>query len=178
MNPHRPYVLQEYDPNWNVRFLDASERLRPLFGDNLFEIDHIGSTSIKGMLAKPQVDVLVVVKDLEAVRSLYETFLLEGYTVHGRGYVAPDDEYISRDDASGARLLSIHVLQAGNPKINEYKVFRDYLSSHVKDRELYVAAKKELYVSHSGNYAEYVRGKQDVIDTIKARAMTWAKTQS
>lgn len=178
MKPHRPYELQEYDPAWKQRFLDAAEKLKLIFGDNLTEIDYIGSTSIVGMVAKPQVDVLAVVKNLDAVKDKYDDFIKVGFIPKGRGYVAEDDEYITEDSVNGKRLVSVHTLQEGNPKINEYKIFRDYLQNNEEDRNLYIATKRKLYSEHHDNYADYDSGKKEVIAGIKARAKDWALKQA
>ncbi len=174
MKPHRLFELQEYDPAWKQRFLDAANKLKPIFGDNLVEIDHIGSTSIVGMVAKPQVDVLAVVKNLDAVKDQHDTFVKAGFVPKGRGYVAEDDEYMTEDSSDGKRLVSVHTFQEGNPKIAEYKNFRDYLQDNKKDRDLYITRKRELYSKHSDNYADYDSGKKDVIAAIKTRAKDWA----
>jgi GrpB-like predicted nucleotidyltransferase (UPF0157 family) len=55
MKPHRPYKLKKYDPDWKSIFLNAKDNLLGIFGDEVVEIEHIGSTSIEGMVAKPQV---------------------------------------------------------------------------------------------------------------------------
>ena len=178
MKSHRPYELQEYDPAWKQRFLNAAEKLRPIFGDNLIEIDHIGSTSIIGMVAKPQVDILVVVKNLDQIKDQYNVFTKAGFTPKGRGYVAEDDEYITEDSVDGKRLVSVHTLQEGNPKIPEYKIFRDYLQNNEEDRDLYIATKRRLYSEHQDNYMNYYRGKEEVIAGIKARAKDWALRQA
>lgn len=173
--PHRPFQLHEYDPAWRVRFEQVAEKLRPILRDNVVEIDHIGSTSIEGMVAKPQVDVLVVVKDLEFVKNCYDAFIRAGLTPRGRGYVNAEDEYVTEDGVGGTRLTSIHILQEGNPKIAEYKLFRDYLRTNSEDRELYIAAKRDLYTSHHDSYSKYDSGKKSLIDAIKARAQAWAE---
>jgi GrpB-like predicted nucleotidyltransferase (UPF0157 family) len=173
MKAHRPYELKEYDPAWKHVFLDATEKLKPIFGDNFVEIDHIGSTSIVGMVAKPQVDVLVVVKDLDAVAARHNALTEAGFTPRGRGYVTEDDEYLTQDSPDGKRLISVHTLQEGNPKIEEYKVFRDYLQENEADRNLYIATKRDLYSAHENSYAEYDSGKKGVINAIKSRAKQW-----
>lgn len=173
MKVHRPYELKEYDPAWKQRFLDAAEKLRPIFGDNLVEIDHIGSTSVAGMVAKPQIDVLVVVKDLDVVVTRHNAFTEAGFIPRGRGYVTEDDEYLTQDSPDGKRLVSVHTLQEGNPKIAEYKLFRDYLQENEADRNLYIATKRNLYSSYENSYTEYDSGKKDVINAIKSRAKQW-----
>jgi GrpB-like predicted nucleotidyltransferase (UPF0157 family) len=175
MVPHRPFELKEYDPDWKKRFLDAAEKLKPIFGENLIEIEHIGSTSIEGMVAKPQIDILVVVRDLDAVKNCYKSFIAVGYTPRGRGYTNKDDEYFTEDSLDGRRLTSVHTLQEGNPEIEGYKIFRDYLRVSQEDRKLYISTKRDLYSSHHDNIAEYYRGKTSVIDSIQARANEWAK---
>lgn len=175
MVPHRPFELKEYDPDWKRRFSVAAEKLKPILGDNLIEIEHIGSTSIEGMIAKPQVDILAVVKNLDAVKDCYGAFVKAGYVPRGRGYVNKNDEYFTEDSLDGKRLTSIHTLQEGNPKIQEYKDFRDYLRVNEEDRKLYVSIKRASYSSHHDDYAKYYNGKKNVIGSIQERASEWAK---
>ncbi len=175
-HPHRPYELQEYDPAWKQRFLETSKRLSAIFGNNLIEIDHIGSTSIVGMVAKPQIDILAVVENLDEVTKQYQAFRSAGFEPKGRGFVAIDDEYIIEDAPDGNRLTSIHTLEQNNPKIAEYKIFRDYLQSNDEDRNLYIATKKNLYSLYKDNYPQYNSGKSETINAIKDRAKHWHKT--
>ena len=174
MKVHRPFTLQEYDPLWKERFVAIARRVTPLLGDNLMEVEHIGSTSIEGMFAKPQIDVLVVVKNVDDVADVRNAFEKAGFSSRGRGYVSADDEYFTEDARDGSRLASIHILQEGNPNIRDYKIFRDYLIQNEGDRNLYIRAKESLYSSHSDNYAHYDRGKKDVIEAIRNRAREWA----
>ncbi len=78
MKSHRPYELKEYDSEWKEIFRNNAEKLKPVFGDNFVEADHIGSTSVdvEGMLAKPQVDILIVVKALDLVKNMLYLQLL------------------------------------------------------------------------------------------------------
>jgi GrpB-like predicted nucleotidyltransferase (UPF0157 family) len=169
----RPYELQEYNPEWKQWFKEKSDRIKPLFGDNLVSIDHIGSTSIEGMYAKPNIDILAVVKNLDAVD--LRAFTAAGYTSQGRGYVSNDDEYITEDTTDGKRVTSIHTLEVGNPKIREYREFREYLNNNQQDRNVYIALKKALYAEHPKNYGAYDSGKTDTINQIKKRAHVWAE---
>ncbi len=175
MKPHRPFELQEYNPEWKERFLNSAAKIKPIFGDNLIRLEHIGSTSIEGMIAKPQIDILAIVKDLDVVKDCYAAFIESGFTSRGRGYVNADDEYFTEDSADGKRLTSVHTLQADNPKIEEYVAFRDYLQENLADRNLYIATKRNLYLLHQDNYAEYGNGKKEVIAMIIDRAKKWFK---
>lgn len=176
MKQHRMFELKEYDPAWRARFLSIADEITPFFGSNLISLEHIGSTSIPGMVAKPQIDVLAVVRTFEDMN--YEPFTEHGYVHCGRGYVAPDDDYLSKDGENGDRIASIHVLEEGNSKIDEYRDFRDYLTENTVDRDLYISTKRDLYASYQSDYAEYDSGKKEVIDGIKARAKIWSEEKS
>lgn len=174
MKAHRPYKLVDYDSNWKVLFLDISEKVRNVLGDIVIKIEHIGSTSVVGMIAKPQIDILVVVKKLEDVGTKHQNMIDAGFTHHGRGYVNDDDDYFSLNTEDNVRVASIHILQENNPKIAQYIIFRDYLQSHKEERDLYIKTKKELYLQHSDNYANYDSGKSGTILEIRERAMEWS----
>ena len=172
---NRPYELQEYNPEWKQWFKERSEKIKPLFGDTLLSIEHIGSTSIEGMLAKPNIDILVVVKSLDDVTKGLQSFADAGYTPQGRDYVGGGDEYITEDTFDGKRITSIHVLETGNPKIAAYREFREYLKNNEEDKNLYIETKRTLYAEHKENYGGYDSGKTETIEAIKNRAHGWAK---
>ncbi len=174
MRKHRPYELKEYDPEWKEKFLEYAGRLKPILGDNLLEIEHMGSTAIEGMVAKPQIDILAIVKDLDKIKDIYDRFISEGFTPRGREYVGIGDEYVTLDAPNGKRLASIHIFQKGHPRIAEDRLFRKYLSTHESDKQLYIKTKKELYAKHRDNYEGYDTGKNNVIKAIKLRAQQWA----
>ena len=176
MKTHRPYELQEYNPKWKEQFLNTAERLRPILGDNLLGIEHIGSTSIEGMVAKPQIDILVIVKNLALVKERYEDFKTAGFVPRGTEYVGTDDEYVTEDAPDGRRIASIHIFQEGHQEIDECRIFRDYLRVNKEDRELYISTKRDLYALYRENYAGYDSNKKDIVNKIKVRAKKWAAT--
>lgn len=169
MKPHRKFELKEYDPNWVEEFNKKAQVLKSVFGDELLEIHHIGSTSIPGMVAKPQIDILILVRDFFKIKSLYEEIIKFGFTPRGTEYVGTGDEYFTEDTGDGRRLTSVHVFQKGQPKSEEDLKFRDYLRTHKEDRNLYISVKKDLYSKYHDNYSKYDSGKTDVIKEIKER---------
>ena len=177
MKTHRPYELVEYDPRWKDHYLEVKERIIPLLGDNLISVEHVGSTSIEGMLAKPQVDILVVVKDLSLIRSSYEAFKARGLVPQGTDYVGIGDEYFTEEEPDGKRITSIHIFQEGNPKIFDNTIVRDYLKENIEDKELYIETKRKLYSLYKDDYESYKTGKKEVVDAIEARAKKWAETR-
>lgn len=160
-----------------MRFQERKAKIAPLFGDNLISIEHIGSTSIPGMMAKPNIDMLVVVKDLDDIPPLYQTFIDAGYTPQGREYVGDGDEYITEDTPEGYRITSIHVYQVGHPKIKHYQDFRDYLIAHEDEKQLYLDLKQNLYTQYKDDYGSYDLGKTETIEALKERATLWSNNR-
>lgn len=171
---HRPYELKDYDPQWKVRFSEYAERLKPILADNLLTIEHMGSTSIEGMVAKPQIDILITVKNLDLIKDTYEQLRAAGFVPRGTEYVGIGDEYVTLDDQNGKRLAGVHIFQEGHPAIEEDRLFRRYISTHEEDKNLYIETKRRLYAQHKDNYEGYDFGKAEVIRAIKSRARDWA----
>ena len=175
MKPHRKFELKRYDPDWVREFNKKAQILKRVFGEELLEIHHIGSTSIPGMIAKPQIDILILVKDFSKIKGLYKKMTKARFIPRGTEYVGIGDEYFTEDTVDGVRLISIHVFQKGQQRSEEDLNFRDYLRVHKEDRDLYISAKKDLYSKHSDNYAKYDIGKANVIQEIKKRVEKWIK---
>lgn len=177
MKPHRPFKLVEYNPEWVEEFNKRSKDLRLIFGNEFVDVQHIGSTSIPGMAAKPQIDILVIVKDLSKVKAYYSSMAKAGYTARGTEYVGIGDEYFTEDLPNHTRLAGVHVLPQGHPEISKYLNFRDYLRLNQADRDLYTAVKRELYQKFTDDYHHYDSGKKKVIESIRERAEKWAKAR-
>lgn len=170
----RPYTLESYNPEWKNIFIKTAEEIRPLFGTNLLAIEHVGSTSVEGMIAKPQIDVLAIVKDLDLIPEIYSDFESIGYVPRGREYVGIGDEYVTKDAKDGKRLAGIHIFEDGHPRIKEYREFREYLRNNEEDKEKYIDIKKRLL--NSGiDIKGYDKGKSEVVNEILKRAREWAK---
>ena len=177
IKPHRPFEVVEYDPNWTVEFEIRRQKLEKILGDQVIATHHIGSTAIPGMTAKPQIDILVVVKDLNSIKGKYDEMSAEGFEPRG-DYTGIGEEYFTEDDREGMRLASIHVLPQGHGEIEEQLNFRDYLIENENDRILYAATKRKLFATHKDDYPAYGKGKEDVIMAIRQRANQWASHTS
>ena len=78
----RPYTVVPYDPNWVLIYGKEKEIISNVFGEIALRIEHIGSTSVEGIWAKPQVDILVIVEDSSQVDDLIKPMLAQGYNYH------------------------------------------------------------------------------------------------
>lgn len=173
----RPYSVREYDPDWPELFKKYARDIKQALGDHILEIHHLGSTSIPGMFAKPNIDIYVLVTSLQAVRDWKDRMAAAGFTPRG-DYSHIGEEYFTLDKPSGERIASIHIFEGNDEVFRPYKNFRDYLISHPAEKERYIARKKELYAQFADNYPAYDEGKQTLIRELIEKANAWAKDTS
>lgn len=171
-HPNRPFKLVPYSTEWPKLYATKAEVIKDIFGDLAISVEHVGSTAIPGMPAKPQIDILITVNNLSQVRSLYSTMIKSGFTPRG-DYTGEGEEYFTEDTDAGIRLTSIHVLPNGHVWADDLVNVRDYLRTHAKERERYAAAKIGAVTDHPGNYDEYYRSKLAVIQVIRQEAADW-----
>ena len=171
----RPYVVLPYDPKWVEKYEEEKVKISSVFKELALQIEHIGSTSIEGTWAKPQIDILVIVKDLDEIDKLVPQMELEGYIYLGiikSSFNEYSEKYFVKDKSSGERELSIHVMQEGNPNALSHIYFRDYLRAHPQAREEYSKAKREAHES-GADRAEYPKLKKEMLNRILEKAKKW-----
>lgn len=175
MQVHRAFHLETHNPDWSKQFQQKAELLRPIFGNNLVRIDHIGSTSIPGISAKPQIDIMVEVNSLAFVKDVYGQMKAAGFTPQGDyGGLIPGEEYFTEDASTGERISSVHVRQSGDPRLANQLNFRDYLRAHPEEMRRYEAAKQALFGEYKDDYPAYNAGKHLLIEEIEAKSNDWA----
>jgi GrpB-like predicted nucleotidyltransferase (UPF0157 family) len=156
--------LSSYQPEWKQLYKAETERLQTIAGDRLLDFEHIGSTAIEGMAAKPIIDLLAVVEDRETARDLipileeheYE-YRLDG-DVRGRLFFA-----------KGPRTNRTHYLSLTEPDSDFYAekiAFREYLRTHPDAAAEYEELKRELANEHSDDRDEYTEKKGAFIEGI------------
>lgn len=171
----RPYTVVPYDPNWVLIYGKEKEIISNVFGEIALRIEHIGSTSVEGIWAKPQVDILVIVEDSSQVDDLIKPMLAQGYNYH-EDFLEFDEHYFTRDEPSGERTVSIHVRPKDNPESISPIYFRDYLRSHPEERDLYSEEKRRSYNEGKTDRVEYSKIKKEVLEQLKERAKKWYET--
>ena len=175
---NKSYRLEPYNPAWPEEFEKLKRQIAPMYGDNLVGFYHIGSTSVPGMLAKAQIDVCAIVKDLEKVKDVRHKFEALGYEAKG-DYIGKGEEYFTFDNEEGERKYNIHTFQEDNPAIEEYFSFRDYLRTFPEAMNEYIAIKEELRDEYGENdYNSYDRNKGDRIQELKDKAMAWYRDKT
>jgi GrpB-like predicted nucleotidyltransferase (UPF0157 family) len=137
-------------------------------------MEHIGSTSVPGMAAKPQIDVLVTVKDLAKLKDFYNPLAVAGFTARG-DYTGEGEEYFTQDGPEGLRLSSVHVLPEDHVWAADLLRVRDYLRAHPAEAKAYSDTKLQAAATHPDDYNAYYQAKLKVIQGIRQRAANWAK---
>lgn len=155
--------LHDYDPLWVDAFLAHRSRILAALADGSVEIEHIGSTSVVGLAAKPIIDILVVVPDITAEEDYLVALLDAGYLLRVR---EPGHRLVRTPD----RTVHVHVFERGDNAIDDYLLLRDHLRSDENDRALYESTKRALLTRSWDDMNDYADAKTDVILAIKARA--------
>lgn len=171
-------TVTEYNPLWVKKYEEESLLIKDILVGNCIAIYHIGSTSVKGLAAKPIIDIMVVVKNLEKVDDAAKDFSKIGY------------EYLGEFGMSGRRYLrkggderthQIHIFQADDwNNIGRHLAFRDYMRTHEKERNEYAKIKIELAHRFPYDIDGYCDGKENFVRKIEELALsqfdgTWDK---
>ena len=166
-------VVVDYDPAWPERFRREEARIRSSLGEAALSVEHIGSTSVPGLAAKPIVDILLVVEDSGDEPSYLPALEAAGYVLRVR---EPDfDEH--RMFRTPEKDVHLHVFSAGSPEIERYLLLRDHLRENEEDQELYARIKRELASRDWPSMQHYAEAKTGVIEGIIARAATRRSSQ-
>ena len=159
-------TLVEYDSAWPERYSLVEQEIREALGGAALQIEHVGSTSVPGLAAKPIIDIVLVVAQSAQEDAYVPPLQAAGYALR----VREPDWYEHRMLRGGDEDVNLHVFSAGCPEIERMLRFRDRLRSNAPDRERYEAAKRELAARDWRHVQDYADAKTDVIDEIVARA--------
>ena len=155
--------LQEHDPGWAEAYLAHRRRILDAVGDAALAVEHIGSTSVPGLAAKPIVDVVLVVADITAEEDHVARLVAAGYDLRVR---EPGHRLVR----TPARDVHVHVYEEGDVAVEAYLLLRDRLRSDAADRDLYARTKRELMTRRWETMDAYADAKTAVIQGILARA--------
>lgn len=172
IHANRPYQFGPYSFDWSQIYEENAKMIREVLGNQIIFIEHIGSTSIPGMWAKPQIDMLVTVKNFGRIPEFYEQMLIIGYTAHG-DYTKEGEEYFTKDTSEGIREVSIHILPDGHRWAVDLLDFRDYLRTHPSEVKYYATIKRKMNEKYPNDYTNYYKGKLQAIHAVRKRAAIW-----
>jgi GrpB-like predicted nucleotidyltransferase (UPF0157 family) len=167
--PPRTYqeiVLAEYDPAWQQWFERAEQQIRGALGDAALQIDHVGSTSVPGLAAKPLIDINLVVADTTDEAAYVPQLEAAGYELR----IREPDWFEHRLLRGQDPPVNLHVFPPNCDEVERMRVFRDHLRANEADRELYARTKRELAAKEWKYVQNYADAKSAIVQEILGRA--------
>lgn len=155
--------LEEYNSKWKDMYLEEEKYLKEMFGDVALAIEHIGSTSVEGLSAKPIIDMAVGVRHLSDFDKVKEKFMVEPYSVKED---STEGEILVRKGNEDNRTHFIHVMELDSKRYMESILFRDYLRKNIRALEKYEELKKDLAVKYVDDRKKYTASKNEFINEI------------
>ena len=169
----REVVVVPPDRGWRDAFEAEAARLRSILGENLLEIHHIGSTAISGIAAKPIIDILPVVREIERQDEMTTEMTASGYRAWGE-FGLSGRRYFTREK-NGKRTHNVHVYAVGNPEITRHLAFRDYMNAHPEEARAYGLLKEKLAQEFRTDFEAYMDGKHAFVQERERRALAWKR---
>ncbi|WP_301109882.1 GrpB family protein [Sporosarcina sp.] len=166
----RTVEIVTYREEWPVLFQEAATQIFSIFGDELIDIHHMGSTSIKGLAAKPIIDMMPVVKNINDADNYHPQMKSAGYEPLGE-FGIPGSRYFRR--GGDKRTHHVHIFEQGDLAITRHLAFCDYLRSHPEKADSYGALKLELAARFPFDIESYIEGKEPFIIEEEKKALNW-----
>jgi GrpB-like predicted nucleotidyltransferase (UPF0157 family) len=158
--------LAEPDPAWPATFEDEAEGIQAVLGPAALRIEHVGSTSVPGLAAKPHIDIVLVVADSSDEPAYIPPLEAAGYVLRIREPDWHEHRMLKGPNAN----INMHVFSDGCPEIDRMLLFRDWLRDHPEDRQRYEALKRGLAARDWPYIQDYADAKTEVVEEIIARA--------
>ena len=168
-------AVEPYDYEWEITAQQTITTLKKVLGTLIIDAQHIGSTSIKGICAKPIIDIAIGVSDFHVIPEMIQRLEGNGFIYRGQDH---PDQYLFVCGDNDVRTHHIHVVIYGSDEWNDYVNMRDYLNSHSEDAATYSALKESLAKQYSDDRGTYTAMKSDMIKEILMKALDWRKEQS
>lgn len=160
--------LSPYEPDWSLLFLAERERLCASLGNYVLDVQHIGSTSIPGMAAKPILDIGVAVANFEEAVACVPLLEQLGYSYRGENGIARRHYFVKGDP----RTHHLHMLEVASEEWKNHLLFRDYLCRNSEVAQAYASLKQTLALQFALDREAYQIGKESFIQAVLQQAKT------
>ncbi len=169
--PNDPVFIVDYDPAWPAAYARERQRITGALGSRITAIEHIGSTSVPGLGAKPVIDIMVGLRDLADAADCIGLVEALGYEYLPEiESMIPERRYFRRF-TDGVRTHQIHMVEEGGAFWRRHLAFRDYLRTHPDTAAEYDALKRRIAPIYRDNRSAYTDAKTDFIVGIERRAL-------
>jgi GrpB-like predicted nucleotidyltransferase (UPF0157 family) len=161
-----PIEIAEYDPTWPHMYEMEAARIRSILNDRVVRIEHVGSTSVEGLAAKPIIDIALELPDSSDEAAYVPDLEAAGYVLRIREADWFEHRLFKGPDTN----INLHTFSAGCAEVDRMLMFRDWLRTNAADRELYSRTKRELAERDWKYMQQYADAKTVVVREIMSRA--------
>lgn len=164
-----------HSPGWDAEFRAEAERLRAVLGEEVVAVHHVGSTAIPGISAKPIIDILLAVRQVERLDDFGPEMAGLGY--EGRGEFGLPGRRFFAKTTDGSRTHHIHAYTTGSPELERHLAFRDFMISHPENARAYGRLKESLAKEFPTDIEGYMDGKDAFIKEMEREALAWRRSR-
>ncbi|WP_173916877.1 GrpB family protein [Halobacillus sp. Marseille-Q1614] len=170
----RKVEVVPYSMDWPILFKEEAAKIEKILGKEIADIHHIGSTSIPSIYAKPVIDIMVEVYEINKVDRYNEGMEQIGYEVKGEHGISGRRFFMKGGDE---RTHHIHIFEKGSPNVDRHLAFRDYMIAYPEEASAYSRLKRSLAEKHPWDMDSYINGKDDYIIETEQKALEWKKSK-
>jgi GrpB-like predicted nucleotidyltransferase (UPF0157 family) len=169
MRSSEPVVIVAYDASWPAKYSEEAARVSRALGERLLAIEHVGSTAVVGLAAKPVIDIVAAIDRLDSWEALTPALLAEGYAHQSAGDM--DSRRFFRRFENGIRRSHLSLTEARSPFWVKHLAFRDALRSDPLLAERYAALKVRLARELGHDRRAYTDGKDEFVASVLQRSV-------
>ena len=168
----RKVEVVPHHSSWKDAFTDESKRVAVALGETVTAMHHIGSTAIPTIHAKPIIDMLIEVWDIDQVETRHAAMTALGYQNMGEFGIS-GRRYFRKDNDAGIRTHHLHIYRTDSDQVRRHLAFRDYMRGHADDAQQYSELKQRLAQQYPNDIEAYMDGKHEFIHRIDQKAAVW-----
>ena len=171
-------IIVDYDPNWPQMYEQEKARIQDAIGEYLIDIQHVGSTSIPGLSAKPIIDIMPIIRDIALIPHCVQPLESLDYAYFGENGI-PGRYYFRKpaDIMSQPHTYHLHVLEKGHDQWAMMLLFREYMLLHPESAQQYDLLKRELATKFGFDRVGYTDAKESFVKSIIRAAVEEAMSE-
>ena len=166
----RKVVVVEHSKGWKKQFEEEAKLIHAIFASEIVAIHHIGSTSVPDLAAKPIIDMMPIVREIEKIDTYKDQMIAFGYEPKGENGL-PGRRYFQKGGDN--RTHHVHMYEVGSAEIERHLAFRDYLREHPQAVKKYGALKVELAKQFPFDISAYIQEKDSFVSELEQKAIRW-----
>ncbi len=171
-NLKRKYLLEPYNPDWINQFEVIKNNIQNVFKEKALQIEHVGSTSIPNMFAKPLIDILIIVENIDDLSEETSKMETQGY-FWGKEYIEPRSLLFFKMTNEEQKLENIHVCEKNSPKSKQFLIMRDFLRTFPEKAKEYSELKRKNFKEFPDDYPAYRKAKTPFLQKVEQEAYDW-----